>query len=156
MSYIFHQAKEDMLSGDGSFTIGTLYVVLVGNVGTASTANATNPTFANLSDIASSGGTRAAVALDTPTFDKGVLNVAGPTTFTSIDGSDGNTGNDPNFTSLVIYNDTVMNALATTNKLIAVINNFGNITKTGGNIVVNWDTTSTLNDNSMSGGIFAL
>lgn len=146
MSHIYYAAKEDFL--DGTYSPDTLKVALVEDLGSA-TESAAAPVFGDLIGVASDGAAEIVPNLSVTATTNGVLQ-ASPTTFANIDGKDGTPGTTA-FDWIVIVNDSGTLASA---KCICAINGFGTVGQTGGDIVVNWDTSTPMN--GRTGGIFAL
>ena len=147
MSHIYYAAKEDFLNG--TYDPQTLKVALVEDLGSATEAAAA-PVFGDLQGVASSGASEITPNLTVTATTNGVLQ-ASPTTFTDIDGKNGTPGGVTAFDWIVIVNDSGVLASA---DCICAINGFGQVGHTGGDIVVNWDTTTPMN--GRTGGIFAL
>lgn len=146
MSHIYYKAKEEFLDGTFQLTGPGIKVALCED---APAVGVADPKFSDLTGVASDAGTEIVPALGSPTYTSGVL-AGSATTFADIDGKDGTPGTTA-FDWIVIVNDTGTLADA---RCICAINGFGSVAQTGGDIVVNWDTVTSMN--GQTGGIFAL
>lgn len=148
-SFLYNNFKEDLLDGTWNPAAGTITCVLADSAtATIPAQDAATPVY---SDLASAGlGQNSSdvvvtATLGTPTYTDGVLDASTDTsTFTAVDGGGARVDS---CNRIVIYQ-------ATTNILMGVIELGSAVTFTGGDVIVDWDDTTSMN--GQTGGVFAI
>lgn len=145
--------KQELMKGTTSpptALTGTTQAVLV-DTGTY-TFSYTHSFYTSLSGIAqTSGPADAKITIDNKSYTNGVFDTSDATDeFVSL------TQTSTNYEALVIFIDA--SGVAGNSRLVAFIDGFAAITPNGGNVIINWDSSTDLDPSATNsaGGIFAL
>jgi len=144
-SYVYNKFKEELLNGGSSWNHATPYVYKAQLcAGTQPLKTVADPVAANIANPAVTSGGVIDPTIGSVLLTNGIFRGAN-VTMTSITGG----GSAGDFTNVMIYNST-------NNRLMALIDLPNVVPATGGDIELQWDTSSTMNDVAGVGGIFAL
>lgn len=146
MPYIYRRFKEQILTPGQWSTPASGYKAVLATGAPAETA--ADPNYDDIegggATIMDDGGAELKPTI-TPNFTNGVMKDTNTSiTFANADSAG-------SYTSLIVYADS---GTPGTSRLMAMIDGFTGITTNGGNVIVNWDTST--NMNGIVGGIFAL